>query len=68
MCDILSNEFIETLTELLYYIDTEVLFHLAANSHYLPEIALTQLLDDVVIIGSLFEIKEADDMVGMDLP
>ena len=68
MSDVFAHQFVKPGAELREDVDAVPFLHFSAVTHEFGEVAVAQLLDDVVIISGFFELQEADDVLGTDIP
>jgi hypothetical protein len=63
--DAFADQRQETSAELREDVDAVGLRHFHARSHVLREVTIAEFLDDVVILGALHDVVEADDVLGV---
>lgn len=66
MNNALSNKRKKSITKLSQYLNTLGFRHLFACPDNLREILIAKLLNDVIILGTLHDVAETDDILGFD--
>ncbi len=62
MYDSLTNKGEEAVTDLCEHINAVVLLHLLVGFHEFRDVAITKLLDNIVVFATFHDVNEADDV------